>query len=135
MDLNIVFLQGKIGNDLQYKKTSEGAQFATFSVVVNSFSKDIKDSTERRTETYIRVMCFDKYIVEYLQRVNAKQGNKVSVLARLNSHKSEYKGISFIQNDVIARDVIVVKVKDVDAPQSTQQENTQEADPYAHTPF
>lgn len=135
MDLNIVFLQGKIGNDLQYKKTSEGAQFATFSVVVNSFSKDIKDSTERRTETYIRVMCFDKYIVEYLQRVNAKQGNKVSILARLNSHKSEYKGISFIQNDVIARDVVVVKVKDVDAPPSVQQENTQEADPYAHTPF
>lgn len=135
MDLNIVFLQGKIGNDLQYKKTSEGSQFATFSVVVNSFSKDMKDSTEKRSETYIRVMCFDKHIVEYLQRVNAKQGNKVSILARLNSHKSEYKGISFIQNDVIARDVVVVKVKDVDAPPSTQQENTQEADPYAHTPF
>lgn len=120
MDLNIVFLQGKIGNDLQYKKTSEGAQFATFSVVVNSFAKEIKDSTERRTETYIRVMCFDKYIVDYLQRVNAKQGNKVSILARLNSHKSEYKGISFIQNDVIARDVVVVKVKDVDAPNIPQ---------------
>lgn len=120
MDLNIVFLQGKIGNDLQYKKTSEGAQFATFSVVVNSFAKEIKDSTERRTETYIRVMCFDKYIVDYLQRVNAKQGNKVSILARLNSHKSEYKGISFIQNDVIARDVVVVKVKDADAPNIPQ---------------
>lgn len=136
MDLNIVFLQGKIGNDLQYKKTSEGSQFATFSVVINSFSKDMKDSTEKRSETYIRVMCFDNRIVEYLQRVNAKLGNKVSILARLNSHKSEYKGISFIQNDVIARDVVVVKVKDVDAPnipQNVSQE--QDSNRNDFTPF
>ena len=112
MDLNIVFLQGRIGNDLQFKKTESGSTFATFTAIINSYSKDLKDNTEHRTDTYIRVMCFDKRIVEYLQKVGAKQGNRVNVMARLNSHKSEYKGVEFIQNDVIARDVIVVKTKE-----------------------
>ena len=112
MDLNIVMLQGRVGNDLQFKKTSEGATFATFTTIINSYSKDLKDSTEHRSETYIRVMCFDKRIVEYLQKVGVKQGNRVNILARLNSHKSEYKGVEFMQNDVIARDVVVVKIKE-----------------------
>lgn len=113
MDLNFVMLQGKIGNDLQYRKTKDGANFATFSIVINSYNKELKDKTEQRNETYIRIMAFDNRIVEYMQRVNAKQGNRVNVVARLNSHKSEYKGVAIVQNDVVARDVTVIKAKDM----------------------
>lgn len=123
MDLNIVMLQGRIGNDLQFRKTTEGATFATFTTIINSYSKDFKDNTEHRTETYIRVMCFDKRVVEYMQKVGAKQGNRVNVFARLNSHKSEYKGVEFIQNDVIARDVVVVKPKSDEQQQVTNDDD------------
>lgn len=149
MDLNFVMLQGRIGNDLQYRKTKDGATFATFTIIINSYNKELKDRTEQRNDTYIRIMAFDKRIVEYMQNCNAKQGNRVNVVARLNSHKSEYKGVALVQIDVVARDVVVIKAKDEgaitnignsdnnaqtavqdNAPQAQEQGNTGYAPPF-----
>lgn len=112
MDKNIVHLEGIIGDDYKVGKTNEGKEFCTFSLCINSYSKQFSDSTERNhSVTYIRVMVFDKKKVEYLINVDAKRGQRAIVFGRLASHRSEYKGIDFIQNNVVVRDISIVKTK------------------------
>lgn len=112
MDKNVVFLEGQIGDDFKYGKTQDMKEFCTFTLSINSFIKDMADSTERtNSQVFIRTMIFDKRLVEYMHKVGAKQGQRVSVFARLTSHKSEYRGITYIQNNVVVRDIHVIKMK------------------------
>lgn len=114
MDKNIVYLEGRIGTDFKYGKTQEGKDFATFSLVLSSssYDREVHDSTERNfSETYIRILCFDKRQVEYLRRINANSGQRVCVYGRLSSHRTEYKGVDFIQNNVVVRDLSILKTK------------------------
>ena len=113
MDKNIVLLEGRIGNDFKYGKTTDGKKFATFSLVITPNTREeIHDDTERHgSETYIRVMCFDKRQVDYLVHVKANCGHRVAIYARLASHKTEYRGIEFIQNNVVVRDISVLTTK------------------------
>ena len=113
MDKNIVMLEGQIGDDFKFGKTQDMKEFCTFTLCINSFIKDMAHSTERtNSQVYIRTMIFDKKLVEYMKKVKAKQGQRVSVFARLTSHKSEYRGISYIQNNVVVRDIHVIKTKE-----------------------
>ena len=113
MDKNIVMLEGQIGDDFKFGKTQDMKEVCTFTLCINSFIKDMADSTERtNSQVYIRTMIFDKKLVEYMKKVKAKQGQRVSVFARLTSHKSEYRGISYIQNNVVVRDIHVIKTKE-----------------------
>lgn len=113
MDKNIVILEGKIGDDFKYGKTTEGKEFATFSLVISSasaFHKGYQDDSERRKpETYLRIMVFDAKQVDYLHKIGAKNGHTAIIYARLSSHKTEYKGIDFIQNNVVVRDLSIIK--------------------------
>ncbi len=114
MDKNIVILEGDIGNDFKYGKTQDGKKFATFTLVLRNNSKlnDVSDDGEKRMpETYIRVMCFDKRQVEYLTNVGAHCGNRVNIFARLSSHRTEYRGVEYIQNNVVVRDISITKTK------------------------
>lgn len=113
MDRNDVYLQGTIGDDFKYGKAESGFDYATFSLVVEA-SQFAKDKGSEAV-TYIRIMVFKHYLVKYLKAVGARRGNKVNVWAFINSHKSEIKGQSIIQNNVIARDICIIKT------QSTQQ--------------
>lgn len=112
MDKNIVLLEGLIGDDFKYGKTQDAKEYATFSLCINSFIKDLADSSERtHSQTYIRIFVFDKRLVEYLHKVHAKRGQRASVFGRLTSVKNEYKGNSFITNNVTCRDVKIIKTK------------------------
>ena len=67
LDKNIVFLEGVIGDDFKYGKSENGKDFATFSLSVNSFVKEISDQTERtHSQNYIRTTVFDKKQLEYI---------------------------------------------------------------------
>jgi len=112
MDKNIVVLEGIIGDDFKYGKTQEGKEFSTFSLCVNMFSKEFADSTERtHSQTYIRIFVYDKRQVEYLRKVEAHRGQRISIFGRIASCKSEYKGVEFMSNNVICRDLTIVKTK------------------------
>lgn len=112
MDKNIVILEGIIGDDYKTGKTSEGKQFVTFSLCINSMTKDMADSTERtHSQSFIRIFAYDKKLLEYLERVKARRGNRVSVFGRISSYKNEYRGISFISNNIICRDITIIKTK------------------------
>lgn len=110
-DKNFVFLEGRISNDYRYMKTRDGREFATFTLMVNSYDKQTKDKTETKVYVFIRIMVFDKYQVEYLKRVKPHNGNRVSILGRVNSHLNEYKGVEFFQNDIVVRDIHIVQTK------------------------
>jgi len=112
MDKNIVMLEGVIGDDYKYGKTQDGKEYATFSLCINSYMKEFADATERtHSQTYIRIFVFDKKQVAYLQKVKARRGQRASVFGRLTSVKNEYKGNTFITNNVTCRDITIIKTK------------------------
>lgn len=114
LDKNIVWLEGVIGDDFKYGRTEDGKEYATFSLCVNSFIKEISDKTERsHSQNFIRTTVFDKKLITYLQRVNTHRGMRVSVFGRISSFKTEYKGIEFIQLSIIVRDIGVIQSKSV----------------------
>lgn len=112
VDKNIVILEGLVGDDFKYGRTQDGKEYATFSLCINSFSKEMADSTERtHSQAFIRIFCYDKRQLEYLRRVEIHRGQRVSVFGRLTSFKNEHKGISFISNNVVCRDITLIKMK------------------------
>ena len=112
LDKNIVFLEGLIGDDFKYGRTSDGKEYAAFSLAWNSFIKDISDNTERtHSQNYIRTTVFDKKQISYLRKVDAHRGQRVSVFGRISSFKTEYKGIDFIQLSIVVRDIAIIQTK------------------------
>ena len=113
IDKNIVILEGLIGDDFMYKKTSDAKEMATFSLCINAYTlKEIADDSERsRAQTYVRIFVYDKKQLEYLHRIDVHRGQRVSILGRLSSRKTEYKGIEYIQLTVIVRDIGVIQTK------------------------
>lgn len=113
LDKNIVLLEGVIGDDYKYSKTNDGKEYATFSLCINSFLKEIADSTERtHSQTFIRIFVYDKRLVEYLHKVKAHRGQRASVFGRLVSFKNEYKGNVFMTNNVACRDIQIIQTRE-----------------------
>jgi len=110
MDKNIVLIEGIIGDDFKYGKTQDGKEFATFSLCVNTYTKDMSDATERtHSQTYIRIFVYDKKKVAYLHKVNAHRGQRASIFGRISSFKTEYKGNYYMTNNVVCRDIGIIK--------------------------
>lgn len=127
LDKNIVLLEGLIGDDFKFGKTSDAKEMITFSLCINTYMKEIADDTERtRSQTYVRIFVYDKKQIEYLRRIDAHRGQRVSVLGRLSSHKSEYKGIEYIQLTVIVRDIGVIQTKSFKKRTTKNNNNTDE---------
>ena len=112
LDKNIVWLEGLLGDDFKYGRTEDGKEYATFSLCVNSFIKEISDKTERtHSQNFIRTTVFDKKLIAYLRKVDAHRGMRVSVFGRLSSFKTAYRGIDFIQLSIVVRDIAVIQTK------------------------
>lgn len=111
-DKNIVLLEGRIGEGLKYSHSVNGNEYCTFMLEIDAYYKEMADQTERdHGFTLVRVFIYDKRQLEYVKRVDMKQGNKVSLLARLNSKSTEIGGKTIIQNNVIVRDISVIKTQ------------------------
>ena len=109
-DTNIVILSGRVGENVKFGVALNGNKYCTFILEVDAYSRDMHDTTERDySKTLIRIFVYDKAQLEYLERVGLKQGNRVQILARLNSHKTEIGSKNIIQNSVITRDISVIK--------------------------
>jgi len=108
-------LEGIAGDDVKFARATNGKEYCSFSLCINSFSKDLGDEDEStRSQTYIRVMVFNNRkgkLVDYLKRVGFHRGQRVNVFGAISSHKSEYKGIALVQNNVVVRDITVVTTK------------------------
>lgn len=112
MDKNIVMLEGTIGEDFKYAKTRDKRDFATFTVGMNTGNYEERDDTEKRIPIFIRVMVFDEKCIQYLKKIGARSGSRCSIFGRLNSHRMmNNKGFSIVVNDVVVRDIHIVKTK------------------------
>lgn len=111
-DKNIVIIEGIVGTDAKFGKTTDGKEYFTCSLSINSFFKDMADSTERsRSQTYIRVFSYDKAQVEYLHKMNVRPNQRMSVFGRLSSFMNEHRGNKFLTNSVVCRDIEIIKTK------------------------
>ena len=113
-DKNIVLLEGRIGEDYKYGKTQDGKEFATFSLVIAATNPPLPQDQDElnRPTTYVRVFAFDKRQIEYLRKVKARSGYRASVFGRLNSSHTEHKGISIMSNNVVVRDIHIIKTQE-----------------------
>lgn len=115
LDKNVVILEGVAGDDVKFDRATNGKEYCTFSLCMNAFNKELGDEDEMtRSTTFIRVMVFNNRkakLVDYLRRVGFHRGQRVNIFGMLASHKSEYKGITYIQNNVIVRDITIVQTK------------------------
>lgn len=111
LDKNIVWLDGIIGDDFKYGRT-DGKEYATFSLHVNSFIKEMADNTERsHSQNFIRTTVFDKKLLAYLRKIKVHRGMRASIFGRLSSFKTEYKGVEFINLSVVVRDIEIIQTK------------------------
>ena len=111
-DFNKVHLCGVIGDDFKYGRTSEGVEFATFSLCINSYEKEYDSLSERtHSQVYVRIFVNDKRQIEYLRNVNAGRGQRLFIYGMLTSYRNEYKGISFITLSVVSRDLGIIKTR------------------------
>ena len=127
LDKNIVWLDGLLGDDAKFGRTEDGKEYFTFSLCVNSFIKEISDSTERsHSQNFIRTTVFDKKLIAYLRKVDAHRGMRVSVFGRISSFKTEYKGIEFIQLSVVVRDIEVIQTKSMKRKKTENENNNKQ---------
>lgn len=115
-DKNLVILEGLVGEDLKRKKSTEGAgEYYTFTLCVNGgigTDKWMSETTDREWyQTYVRCFIYDKHAIEYCDGVGMKKGQRVNVLGKLTSFRSEVKGKVLISLVVTIRDISVVKTK------------------------
>ena len=103
-------LEGRI-DKLQYTRTEEGKEYAAFWLEMQAFDKELRDVTERKDDTFIPIVVFDHHLLTYLRKVNAKNGNLVSVFGRLSSYRREFKDKIFRQVNVVVRDIHIIKTK------------------------
>lgn len=112
MDKNFVHLEGSIGDDIKFGNADNGNPYCTFTLIVDSYFKETRDTTERDySRTFIRVFVYGKSQLEYLKRVGVKQGNRASIFARLSSHRTEFGSKSIIQLNVVVRDITIIKTQ------------------------
>lgn len=123
IDKNFVFLEGLI-DSFKYDVAEGGREYATFSLSINATYREMSDGFEDRSnaQNWIRIFVYNKRILEYLKRVGAHSGQRASLFGRLNSFKNEYKGITFMSNSVLCRDINIITTK----PQKPNTDNQTE---------
>lgn len=111
MDKNFVILEGRIASPIKKGKTKDGKLYCSFMLSCSPYSREYHDRTENREEAPFAVLVFDKRILEGLDEVGARMGNRASVFARLNGYSEEKNGKMLYHTMVIARDVRIIKTK------------------------
>lgn len=109
-DTNIVILVGRVGEKIKFGTAENGNKYCTFILEIDAYNRDFHDTQDRSYSlTLIRVFVYEKAQLDYIERIGLTQGNKVYVQARLTSHKTEVGGKTIIQNNVVSRDISIIK--------------------------
>ena len=103
MDKNIVQLEGVIVGDVVYKKSTTSKPYCSFSVRTETKGSEGFSTTN----TYVFV--FNQARIDYLKRVCAREGNRVSLMAHLRTSKKDVGGHTIMQTIVTVDDIHIVK--------------------------
>ena len=110
---NQVFLKGVVGDDIIFKRARTGKDYCSFSLIVNHDNKYLSEDETNSVE-YIRIMIFNnkrKKLVDKLKEMGLRRGNYVSIIGRLQTARTEYRGISLIQLTVQVNDLSIIQTK------------------------
>ena len=111
---NSVYLSGITGDDVKFGKAANGKEYCTFLLEVNHNGKMMGDEQTSGVEL-IRVAIFNnkRKLVDYLKEMGFRRGMRVNIVGRLQSTKTEYKGIELIQLMVQVIDITIVQTKPI----------------------
>lgn len=103
-DKNHVRLEGVIVGDVVYKKTSTNKSYCSF--VIRTETK----CSEGLSATNTYVFVFQQSRIDYIKRVCAREGNRVSVDAHLRTSKKDIHGATVMQTIVTVDDIHIIKM-------------------------
>ena len=109
MDRNDIRLVGRIGEIIKSGKTQSGGEYIWFPLEIEARAN--ATSTDNNYHQKIHIMCFKKMVIDYLRRVNVKQGNTVVIFGFVSSFPSEIKGKDILVNAINANEIYVVKTR------------------------
>lgn len=107
---NFVFAEGRIA-ELKIGKGSNGLKYCTFLLDIEHNAKeDVLPEDARTGIIRARVFVFNAKLIEYLQRVKAKNNAFASVYGRIGSSRLEStEGKVYYTNNVVAKDIHLIK--------------------------
>ena len=97
-DKNLVELEGSVHGGVFYGTTATNIPYASVSVSVEPPARN-EGARSRQT---IRVLVFDETLVGVLRDGDAREGRRIRVTAYLVTRVAERRGVTFVQNDVVA---------------------------------
>lgn len=110
---NQVFLKGQVGDDIVFKRTKNNKDYCSFSLIVNHDNKYLSDEETNSVE-YIRIMIFNnkrKKLVDKLKEMGLRRGMFVGIVGRLQTARTEYRGIRLVQLTVQVNDLSIIQTK------------------------
>ena len=116
MDRNDIRLVGRIGERIKTGRTQNGGEYVWFPLEIEARAN--ASSTENNFRQKIHVMCFKKPVIDYLRRVELKQGQGVVIFGFVSAFPSEIKGKSILVNAINANEIYVIKTKPDAEPES-----------------
>ena len=104
VDKNDMLIEGVIADDVTYKTAETGSKYCTFSIHTETRegSKIVPANT--------RVFVFDQRCIDYLKRMNAHEGQRVSVSAYARTGKQDIHGKAIITTMVTVKDIHLIKM-------------------------
>ena len=113
MDRNECTFVGRIGSPIKTKRAKTGDWFMWFKVEMEPRAN--ARSTDNNYHQQINVMCFKKPVIDYFEKVNAREGCLVIIFGFVSSFNFEWRGKSIIANAVNANEAYIIKTKKYDS--------------------
>ena len=101
--MNFCFYTGRVGKPPKYARSESGVEYVSFSI------EETSQEAYRGNYAILHFSCFSKKVLDYLKRVEFKQGNIVVVVARTDYFPEEVKGKTIYRMGLNATKVLVVK--------------------------
>lgn len=106
---NEATLVGRVGTNVKFKKAKTGVDYISFSLEVEA--KSTAREHDYNHYQIINVTCFRKPVIDYLKRVNIKQGNTAIIFGFFSATMDEVKGQRIAITRIVAHEVYIIKTK------------------------
>ena len=109
MDINHVELKGRVANDVTYRKTKDGNDWAAFHLVVNEYNPKAKVEKDKSIPTWISIAVFNSTLVNKVKNLKLRQGETVWLNGKVFVNTVEKGGYTHPYTSIIASELEVIK--------------------------
>ena len=115
MDINKVYLRGRIASDIEVKKSKEKKNWCYFQICCNEYNPKA-DTGEKNIPTFINIACFNEHLTKYIS-MYARKGSRIDIEGKITVTKKEKNGFSTFYTNILMTDGAVLKdKKDIEEP-------------------